>query len=131
MKITDVRTLCLSRKHEPELLPAIEATRRIRNPALRARALSGIGWGVQHRYEIRGSLEDLAMRLDRVPQRERARVVSGMHWFAEARISALQAQPAGIGGGAGRRRQLERLRAFEAFARAEKQALDSGSRSDR
>ena len=113
-----IRGLLLHRKYEHEIEQALEAGRLIRTSQHRANVLSGIGWGLEFRFEQDGSLEPIEYTLAALSGKERTRVLSGMLWSARTRIRQLGEREGTEREGPGDLVVRERLARLETFAEA-------------
>jgi hypothetical protein len=106
----------LHRKYENELDRAIEAARRIPDPARRFRVEQGIGWGIEHRFEKQGTLEELERVLAAIELPYRAGVVWGLKRTSAGRRGEVEKLVRDAGRGDDTRRLLARIVRLQNFA---------------
>jgi hypothetical protein len=106
----------LHRKYESELTRAIAAARRIPDPARRFRVEQGIGWGIEHRFEKQGTLEELERVLAAIELPHRAGVVWGLERTSTRRRGEVEKLVRDAGRGDEARRLLARIVRLQNFA---------------
>jgi len=108
--------LLLHRKYEYDLPRAFSVAGLIHDPAARAQAWRGIGWGMEYRFEKDGTLDDFRAQIGATPEGARGQLLIGSHYFARVNINQLGEWIALPGAaGARYRRTLERLRLLDRF----------------
>jgi arylsulfatase len=116
----DAYGILAHRKHAPDLERSLSAVRRIRDTEMQKRAMVGIGWEIEHRYESGGTLDEIEGRLRAVPAEERGHVLRGITWFSDVRAGELEHEGTDP-------ERLARVRALDAMARAERARLSDSS----
>lgn len=84
------RGLLIHRKYETRPEAALPLLRAIPDPKARTLALSGVGWGMEYRYEADGDIRRIYNWLERVAPDERASLVSGIRFWSGVRVTELR-----------------------------------------
>jgi len=119
-----VMGVLVHRKFENNLARALETADRIPQPVHRDRVWTGIGWGMEYRFEKEGTLDRLRRELATFPPLPRARIIAGMDWASGLSIYNLE-RLSGQGQPAPFRARLVRLRGISNFAKQERMRLET------
>lgn len=85
-----VRGLLIHRKYETRPDAALGLLRSIPGERARLQAFSGVGWGIEFRYEADGDVQRLFQWLSRVTPDERRWIVSGIRFWGAARAAQVK-----------------------------------------
>ena len=114
----------LLHRKNPELSQALAAA-AYGDPDLQEMVLWGIGWEIEHRFEVAGKLNDVIASIRAIPTVDRGFVVEGIRWTGKRRIRTLEERAPKT---AQDRIALNRVRALTHFAKSEQARLRAAAK---